>query len=165
MAIFGDPTFWTLVAFLLCSVIFGIKGFFLIKAYLENHIVQIESHLEEAQNLSEDAEALFHKRTLESNDLQQTLKKIKATSDEELKFLSEQTSRKVEDLLKRSETRFQKRLKLMEEQSLIKIREGIANLVYEGSLNILKKQQDKKSQHFFIQEGLESLPKDIQRNT
>ncbi|MBS0184973.1 MAG: hypothetical protein JSS34_01250 [Proteobacteria bacterium] len=165
MTIFSDPTFWTLIAFLFCIVFFGIKGFFFIKTYLQNQIVQIESHLKEAQNLAKDAENLFLKRMQESEDLKKTIKEIKKNSQQDSTFLSQETYHKIEDHLKRSEIRFQKRLKLIEEQAFLKIREEIADLIYEGSFNLLKKQQDKKSQRFFIKEALETLPQNIQRNT
>lgn len=162
MKILFDPTFWTLIAFILCGGVFGIKGFLFLKKRIEDYIIRIETCFHEAQTLYEEASSLLTKRKQENKELIDALQKIREKSDEDLKTLSQETDRKLTELLKRSEEHFQKRLSLLEEQAFLTVKQEIVECIYEESLHFLKNLKDKKAQQFFIQQALKSLPLELQ---
>lgn len=161
MTMILDPTFWTFIAFVLCCGVFGMKAIALAKKIALDHINSIEKNLKEAQELSQEAESFFYKREKDYRNLQNDLTHIHKNSELEIKHRKKEADQKLKELESRHTRQFVKRMQIMEEQSLLKLRKEILEAICEGSTQFFKNKKDEKSQHFFIKEGLENLPKDI----
>ena len=138
MKIFMDPTFWTLIAFLLCMIVFGRRFLLFISNMLNVRIQKIEHHLQEAQTLMQEAEDLFRLRAAEARDIELLILDISVKLEKEVKFLKEEADKKVEQILENKEAQFSKRVKVLEDQTQLRLKQEFSDRIYEILVDLLK---------------------------
>lgn len=160
MKFFMDPTFWTLVAFLFCLVIFGRRVFFLISDHLNGRVQRIEHHLEEARILNQEAQNLFHRRVQEAKDVENHLLEIAEKLEKEIKFLWKEADKKIQLIMEIKEGQFLKRMKILEDQTSLQLKQKLSNCIYKILIHLLK-DLGAESQAFLVNDGISYFSKQL----
>lgn len=163
MKIFMDPTFWTSVAFLLCIFCFGYRVFSLVSNNLNARIQAIEDQLKEAQILDEKAQKIFYQGTKDARDVDIHILEIKEKTEKEIKFLWEEAHKRLQEMHKNKEAQFLKRIKILEDQTRLRLKDEFSNHIYKVLGEILK-EISSESQKAFMKKSISQCSTQLLRS-
>lgn len=123
-ALFNDPTFWVLVAFItLFAVLIYLKVPGSIGKQLDNRANQIESDIREAEKLREEAQELLSTYERKLKDALKESEAILQSARDEAKRLSEHGKERLEQALVRREKMATDRIAQVEAQAIDEVRQ------------------------------------------
>lgn len=161
-ALLHDPTFWTLVAF----VIFAVLLFRPIKRALlgglDARIAQIRTEVEEAQRLREEAQTLLASYQRKQREAVQEAEEIVARAREEAETHRAEAERHLAELLNRQEALAVEKIGRAEAAAMQEVRDAAIDLAIAATEKILAQKVTGDLADKLIADAIEELPRKVQ---
>ncbi len=145
MAIFHDPTFWVLIAFIgFFAILIYLKVPGTIGAQLDKRKAQIESDIREAEKLREEAQDLLATYERKQKEAMKEAEEIVANAREEAERMAVQGKERLEQSLARREKQAMDRIAQVEAQALEEVRNIAVDIAMDATREIVAAQADTK---------------------
>ncbi len=142
-AVFQDPTFWVLVAFIaLMAVLVYLKVPGTIGKQLDSRASQIESDIREAEKLREEAQELLATYERKQKEALKEAEAILESAREEAQRLGEQGKEKLEHALARREKMATDRIAQVEAQAIDEVRQVAVEVAMAATRELVAQQAD-----------------------
>jgi len=144
-ALFHDPTFWVLVAFIIFfGVLIYLKLPGTIGAQLDKRSHQIETDIREAEKLREEAQDLLATYERKQKEAMKEAEVILANAKEEAKRLGEQGKERLAQALARREKQAMDRIAQVEAQAIDEVRNVAVDIAMDATRELVAVQADAK---------------------
>jgi F-type H+-transporting ATPase subunit b len=161
-ALLHDPTFWTLVAFVIFLILLfkPIKNALL--GGLDSRIEQIRSEVEEAQRLREEAQTLLASYQRKQREAVQEAEDIVARAREEAENHRADAERHLTEMLKRQEALAVEKISQAEATAMQEVREVAIDLAIAATEQILAEKVTGDLADKLITDAIDELPRKLQ---
>ena len=159
---FGDPTFWVLVAFIgfiILLIYFKVPG--MVTNALDARANKIKADLDEADSILKEAQsllALYQKKQREANDEAQ---RIITHARAEAETIMENGLLSLEDQLKRREKMAADRIKQAESSAIDQVRSRTVDIAMEATHGLLSKKLPEARAELLLKTAITDLPKKL----
>lgn len=137
-----DANFWILIAFATFAGVFGRKAWAAIKKTLDGRRNKIQSELDEAQRLREEAQSLlaeYERKRLEAEDeARQMVEHAKVEAERH----ADNAKQALEETMRRREEAAMQRIQQAETDALREVRETAAALAVEATAQLIRENLD-----------------------
>jgi len=137
-----DANFWILIAFATFAGVFGRKAWAAIKKTLDGRRDKIQSELDEAQRLREEAQSLlaeYERKQLEAEDeARQMVEHAKVEAERH----ADNAKQALEETMRRREEAAMQRIQQAETDALREVRETAAALAVEATAQLIRENLD-----------------------
>lgn len=158
MAIFQDPSFWTMVAFFIFMGAAGRPLVRLITVGLDKRADKISDDLDEAEKLRKEAQDLLASYQRKQRDALQEAEDILAHAKKEAERLAVQGRENLEASLERRRKLALERIAQAEAQALDTVRARTVDLALDATREFLAKELKRKQADALIDAAVEDLP-------
>ena len=162
MALLNDPTFWTLVAFVIFAALLfkPVKNAML--GGLDSRIAQIRAEVEEAQRLREEAQTLLASYQRKQREAVQEAQDIVARAREEAETHRAEAERQLAALLKRQEALAVEKIGQAEAAATQEVRDIAIDLAIAATEKILAEKVAGELGDKLIGDAIDELPRKLQ---
>ncbi len=144
-AVFQDPAFWVLVAFVgLMAVFVYLKVPGTVGAQLDNRATQIENDIREAEKLREEAQDLLATYERKQKEALREAEDILANARAEAGRMGEQGKVRLEQALARREKQAMDRIAQVEAQAIEEVRHLAVDIAMDATHELVAAQADAK---------------------
>ena len=161
-ALLNDPTFWTLIAFLIFVVLLFKPVKKALLGGLDSRIAQIRTEVEEAQRLREEAQTLLASYQRKQREAAQEAEEIVARAREEAETHRAEAERQLADLLKRQEALAIEKIGQAEAAATQEVRDVAIDLAIAATEKILAQKATGNLADKLIADAIDELPLKLQ---
>jgi F-type H+-transporting ATPase subunit b len=155
---FGDPTFWVLIAFVILVGALYKKLASGLTAALDARAHSVRQQIEEAQRLREEAQAMLAQYQRQQRDAEATAKEMVEHAREQAEALLKQAEKDAEALAERHKTMAEARIAQMEAQAVAEVRAVAAEVAVQATRSLIEQQLDAGKATSLLQNSIEQLP-------
>lgn len=160
-AIFHDPTFWVLVAFVIFVAAFGRMIARAISGGLDTRADKIRADLDEAEKLREEAQDLLASYQRKQRDAAKEAEEIIAHAREESERIAAHGKERIEASLARREQLALERIGRAEAQALADVRSHTIDVAIEATRAYLADRTKGAQAEKLIDSAIKELPKKL----
>jgi len=140
-----DNTFWTAAAFFtFLGLMIYLKAHKMLTKSLDSKINKIQSDLDEAKNLREEAQALLAKYERKRKSAQSEADDIIAAAEEEAIRIAEEAKASLEEMIARRTKSVEEKIAQAESQAIAEVRSRSAEIAVEAAKLLLVEQMSNK---------------------
>ena len=161
-ALLNDPTFWTLIAFLIFVVLLFKPVKKALLGGLDSRIAEIRTEVEEAQRLREEAQTLLASYQRKQREAAQEAEEIVARAREEAETHRAEAERQLADLLKRQEALAIEKIGQAEAAATQEVRDVAIDLAIAATEKILAQKATGNLADKLIADAIDELPLKLQ---
>jgi F-type H+-transporting ATPase subunit b len=162
MSLLQDPTFWTLVAFVIFVVAFFRPAKKALLGGLDSRITQIRNEVEEAQRLREEAQSLLASYQRKQREAVQEAQAIVARARDDAEIHRAESQKALEEALKRQEELAVEKIAQAEASAVQEVRETAVDLAIAATERILTEKVSDDLADKLVSEAIEELPRKLQ---
>jgi F-type H+-transporting ATPase subunit b len=162
IALLKDPTFWTLIAFVIFVVLLFKPVKKALLGGLDSRIAQIRTEVEEAQRLREEAQALLASYQRKQREAAQEAQEIVARARSEAETHRAAAERQLADLLKRQEALAVEKIGQAEAAAMQEVRDVAIDLAIAATEKILAEKTSGDLADKLIADAIDELPRKLQ---
>lgn len=157
-AIFHDPTFWVLVAFVIFVAAFARPITRAITAALDKRADKIRADLDEAEQLREEAQDLFANYQRKQRDAAKEAEAIISHAHEEAERILQHGKERIEESLGRREQQALERIARAEAQALTDVKSHTIDVAIEATRVYIADNLKGKEADALIEAAIKDLP-------
>lgn len=161
-ALMQDPTFWTLVAFVIFILLVYRPAKRALLAGLDSRIEQVRNEVEEAQKLREEAQALLASYQRKQREAAQESETIVDRAKEDAERHRVEAHKALEALLQRQEELSVEKIAQAEAAAVKEVRDLAVDLAVAATEKILTKMVTGKLSNDLVDGAIEELPQKLQ---
>lgn len=161
-ALLNDPTFWTLIAFVIFVVLLFKPVKKALLGGLDSRIAQIRTEVEEAQRLREEAQTLLASYQRKQREAVQEAQEIVARARSEAETHRAEAERHLAALLKRQEALAVEKIGQAEAAATQEVRDVAIDLAIAATEKILAEKATGDLADRLIADAIDELPRKLQ---
>lgn len=156
--LFGEPTFWVFVAFLIVIGVFARAGLHkMMAAGLDKRANRIADEINEARKMREEAQELLAQYQRRQREAETEAAAIIEQAKKDAKILAAEARDKINAQMERRAKAAEDKIARAEAQALSEVRGRAADVAIEAAREIIRERMDTGAQNAFIEKSIAEL--------
>ncbi len=152
-----DAKFWILIAFVTFVGVFGRKAWGAIKTTLDDRRDKIQSELDEAQRLREEAQSVLADYERKKREAEEEATKMVEFAKVEAERHADEARRALEETMRRREEAAMQRIQQAEADALREVREMAAGLAVQATVELIRENLDEARSDQMIENSIREV--------
>jgi len=157
-----NANFWILIAFLTFFGVFGRKAWRAIKTTLDSRREKIQSELDEAQRLREEAQSVLADYERKKREAEEEATKMVEFAKVEAERHAKEARRTLEETMRRREEAAMQRIQQAETDALREVREMAASLAAHAAAELIRENLNEASSDAMIENSIREVSDKLQ---
>ena len=158
---FGDPTFWTAVGFVIFVAAVARVVWRMATGALDDRAAAIKASLDDAAALRGEAQAMLTDYRKKQQGAEEEAEAVLARARDEAARIAGEAARALEEALKRREQQALAKIAQAEQEALGEVRAHAVRLSAAAARTLIERHLDKPRADVLVAESVESLPRHL----
>lgn len=159
---YTEPTFWLTIAFVIFVALLARPVWSRVTTALDARSAAIETELEEARQLREEAQATLASYQRKQRDAAKEAERLLAQAQDEAKRMTEQAEKSLGDTLKRLEILTTEKIAQAQTRALDEVRAEAVEIALAATERLLRERMDETHADALIDQAINELPQKLQ---
>jgi F-type H+-transporting ATPase subunit b len=159
---YAEPTFWLAVAFVIFVALLARPVWSRMTTALDARAAAIETELEEARQLREEAQATLASYQRKQRDAAKEGEKLLAQAQDEAKRLTAQAEKNLDETLKRLEALTTEKIAQAQTRALDEVRAEAVEIALAATERLLRERMDESHADALVDQAINELPQKLQ---